>query len=57
MRYFDSTLHDAKVRIDTESDKAYITYGEEEILAKSGSKVVADATIEGKEISEEEYYS
>jgi len=55
MIYFNSQFHDKKVRIDTDKDKAYILSNGKETEAPSGSKIVADAIIEGEKISESEY--
>jgi len=57
MKYYESSLHDAKVRTDAENNEAYIKRDGQEILADATSKVVADAIIEKSEITVDEYNS
>lgn len=56
MKFYTSTLHDAKVRTDAENNQAFIKYdGEKERKALVTNKVVNDAILEGKTISEDAY--
>lgn len=55
MVYLYSTEHEVGVRIDMEKNQAFIRTNGVEKLAEQGSKIVADANIENKEISEVEY--
>jgi hypothetical protein len=58
MKYLYSELYDKKVRVDLDSDKAFILdESQEEYEAPTESKVVADATFGRKFITKEEYFS
>jgi len=55
MIYLHSTQHEVGVRIDEEADKAFLMRDGKETPAADGSPIVADANLENKLISEEEY--
>lgn len=55
MKYYESTLHEVKVRTDAEKDQAFIKSGKKEKQVPITNKVVNDAIIEGKSISEKQY--
>lgn len=57
MKYYKSSLHDARVRTDAKTNEAYIKRDGQEIQADTTSKVVADAIIEKNEITADEYNS
>lgn len=57
MKYLLSEQYNTKVRIDLEKNEAFLMHDGSEVKAPTGSKIVADATMNGKEITQKEYNS
>lgn len=55
MKFYESTFHEAKVRTDAESNQAFVKIGSKEKKVPVTNKVVNDAILEGRTISEEKY--
>jgi hypothetical protein len=55
MKYYESTLHEAKVKTDAENDQAFIKQDGKERKVPVTNKVVNDAILEGNTISEAQY--
>jgi hypothetical protein len=55
MKYYQSELHEAKLRVDVENDQAFVKRDGKEEELQPGTKLETDAIIEGNEITEEEY--
>ncbi len=55
MKYYESTLHEVKVRTDADANEAFIKADKKERKVPVTNKVVNDAILEGNTISEAEY--